>query len=154
MILATTRPDSWALPLFLHVFGAMALAGGMTAVTVLAWAGLRRPERAALARGAFWATLAVAVPSWIVMRGAAEWIYSREGYDGHNDPNWIGVGFGVSDVGLLVLLRHDGPRVLVVAARQARAGRGAWSPCSRRFYLALLAVAWWVMSAKPGSSWP
>ena len=46
VILATTRPDSWALPLFLHVLGAMALAGAMTAVTVLALAGLRRPERA------------------------------------------------------------------------------------------------------------
>ncbi len=149
MILATTRPDSWALPLFLHVFGAMALAGGMTAVTVLAWAGLRRPERAALARGAFWATLAVAVPSWIVMRGAAEWIYSREGYDGHNDPNWIGVGFGVSDVGLLVLLVTTG-----LAFWWSRRGGEGWQgrviAVLAPFYLGLLAVAWWVMSAKPG----
>ena len=34
-MLAAIRPDSWNLPLFLHVLGAMVLAGGTGAVVVL-----------------------------------------------------------------------------------------------------------------------
>ena len=147
MIVATTRPDSWAFPLFLHVLGAMALAGAMATVTVLALAGLRRSERGVLARATFWASLTVAVPAWIVMRAAAEWIYSRESYNGHDDPNWIGVGFAVSDLGLPILLLLTG--FAYWWSRRADGWQGWVVVVLAPAYLALLAVAWWVMSAKP-----
>ena len=38
------------------------------------------------------------------MRVAAQWTYSKEHFSGHDDPAWLGIGFGVSDAGLLVLL--------------------------------------------------
>jgi hypothetical protein len=143
------RPDSWDLPLFLHVLGAMALVGGTTAVAVLAWAGVRRPERAVLAGAAFWTALVVAVPAWIVMRAAAEWIYSREGFDGHGDPNWIGVGRGVSDAGLVVLLATTG--LAYWWSRRAGVGwQGRAVGALSALYLVALAVAWFVMAAKPG----
>jgi len=148
-MLGLIRPDSWNLPLFLHVLGAMALVGGMTAVTVLAWVGARAPQRALLARATLWTTLVVAVPSWIVMRAAAQWIYSREGFDGKNDPNWIGVGFGASDVGLLVLLI-----TACFAFWWSRRGGLGWQGrvvgVLAPLYLVLLAFAWWAMATKPG----
>ena len=43
------------------------------------------------------------------MRVAAQWIYSKEGYDDlPSDPNWIGIGFGISDLGLLPADRRHG----------------------------------------------
>jgi hypothetical protein len=149
MLAVAGRPDSWDLPLYLHVLGAMTLVGGMTAVTVLAWAGVRRPEHALLARATLRTTLVIAVPAWIVMRAAAEWIYSREGFNGHGDPNWVGIGFLVSDVGLLVLLVTAG-----LSFWWSRRGGLGWQGRAvgivGAVYLAALAVAWWVMAAKPG----
>jgi hypothetical protein len=147
VIVAVTRPDSWAFPLFLHVLGAMTLAGAMATVTVLAVAGIRRTERDVLARATFWASLAVAVPAWIVMRAAAEWIYSKEPYNGHDDPNWLGVGFVISDLGLPILLLMTG--FAYWWSRRADGWQGWVVVVLAPAYLALLAVAWWVMSAKP-----
>ena len=148
MLAAAGRPDAWNLPLFVHVLGAMALAGAMTAVTVLAWAGVRGSQRAVLAQATFWTSLAVAVPSWIVMRAGAEWIYSREHYNGHGDPNWIGIGFAVSDAGVVILLLTAG-----AAYWWSRRGGDGWQGRAvgvlAPLYLAALAVAWWVMTAKP-----
>jgi hypothetical protein len=142
------RPDSWDFPLFLHVLGAMALVGAMTAVTVLAWAGTQGSYRQVLAKATFWTSLTVAVPAWLVMRVAAEWTYSKEGFDGKNDPNWLGVGFIVSDVGLLVVLLTTG-----LAFWSSRRGGTGWQGRTvavlAPLYLAALAVAWWVMAAKP-----
>jgi hypothetical protein len=146
--LAVVRPSSWNLPLFLHVLGAMALVGAMTSVTVLAWTGSLRPERAVLSKASLWTMLVLAVPSWLLMRLAAEWIYSKEDFSGKNDPNWIGVGFFVSDLGLLVLLVTTG-----FAFWWSRRGGIGWQGrvigVLAPLYLALLALAWWVMAAKP-----
>ena len=40
-MLAMIRPDSWNLPLFLHVLGAIALFGGTLAVVVLGFGSSR-----------------------------------------------------------------------------------------------------------------
>jgi hypothetical protein len=148
MIVAVVRPDSWSFPLFLHVFGAMALVGALLAVTVLAWAAWRRPERAVLAKASFWAMLVLALPAWLLMRLAGEWIYSKEHYNGDNDPNWLGVGFTVGDIGLIVLLLTTG--FAYWWSRRAGSGWpgrvvGVLAP----LYVAALAFAWWVMTAKP-----
>ena len=49
--------------------------------------------------------LFVCLPGYIVMRGGAQWIYSREHLDElADDPAWIGIGFITADAGALLLL--------------------------------------------------
>jgi hypothetical protein len=102
--LATIRPDDWNLPLFLHVLGAMVAVGGLVLALVYlaaAWRG----ESATSFRAGYRALLYGAIPGYLVMRIAAQWIYSKEGLDNlPTDPSWVGIGFGVSDAGLLFLL--------------------------------------------------
>ena len=61
-------------------------------------------DRVSLARFGFRTLLIGVVPSYIVMRVGAEWISSREGFGGDNDPGWIGVGYITSDFGLLLII--------------------------------------------------
>ena len=69
-VLASIRPDDWNIALFVHILGAMALVGSLALVLVaLAGRDLRLGYRALL--------LGV-LPSWIVMRGGAEWIAEKE----------------------------------------------------------------------------
>jgi len=142
--LAFSRPF-W--PLFLHVLGAMTLFGAMLTVLVLAAGAWARPAApAALVRAPFTVLLAVAVPGWVVMRAGAQWIYSDEGWSGHHDPTWLGVGFAVADAGLVVLLV-----ALAVAfwwRRSAKLAAGRILGGVSAFYLALLALAWLAMSGK------
>lgn len=144
-MLALVRPDSWNLPLFLHVLGAIVLVGGIAAVTTLSLAAWRHPERPLLAQGALRILLLVAWPGWVVMRLAGQWLESKEDVPG--DPTWLGIGFLVGDVGLAVLIVLTVCGFLSVG-RSPRAGRvvAVLAPV----YLAALAVAWWVMAAKPG----
>jgi hypothetical protein len=104
-VLAAVRPDSWNLPLFLHVLGAMILVGGLlTGAGALASA--RGEDR--LLRVGYWSLLAVSLPGWVLMRIGAEWIYSREGWDdlpeGVDDPTWLSLGAAIGDLGGLILL--------------------------------------------------
>ena len=133
-------------PLFLHVLGAMSLVGGMLAVLVLTVTAWRRPEIVSLRRAAFLTLLVVAIPAWVVMRVGAQWIYSNEGWSGHNDPTWLGIGFIVADLGLVVLLVTSG-----IAFWWNRAGNalaGSLVGALTGLYLVLLAVAWLAMSGK------
>jgi hypothetical protein len=146
-LLASIRPSSWDLPLFLHVAGAMTLVGAVGTTVVLAFAGTRRPAASVLARGAFFCLVAAALPAWVVMRVAAQWTFSKE-FPSNYSPTWIGIGFAVSDVGLLVLLAAVGlayawTRKLRPWAPRVLSGLGS-------LYLALLAVAWLAMSGKWG----
>ena len=77
-MLASIRPDSWNLPLFVHVFGAMVLVGGLlvAAASVLVSRGELR-----LLRVGYLTLLAVALPGYVIMRGGAQWIYSKEHLD-------------------------------------------------------------------------
>src|SRR5215210_6446278 len=72
-LLAAIRPDDVNIALFVHVLGAMALVGSLVlVVTALAADNLRLGFRPLL--------LAV-IPSWIVMRVAAQWTASKEHVD-------------------------------------------------------------------------
>jgi hypothetical protein len=147
-MLALIRPDSWNFPLFLHVLGAIVLAGSTAAVTVLALAARRhRVHGALLSRLAFRTLIFVVVPSWIVMRVGAQLIVDKEFPD--KAPGWVGVGFAVSEPGLIILIALG---VLAwVSARRGGVGRAAVAlAILAPVYLAALAVAWWAMSAKPG----
>ncbi len=149
MPLAVIRPDEWNLPLFLHVLGAMLLVGTLLAAgIVLFW---RRGERPTAGLG-FRVLLFGVLPSYLLMRVAAQWIYSEEGF-GEDDPSWIGIGYIVSDAGALLLLV-----ALVLAGIAARRARsGASGVVLTRIaggisYLLLVAyvVSVWAMTAKPG----
>lgn len=101
------RPGNEHLPLFLHVLGAMVMVGGF----VLAFTSLGNSIRngGQISRLGFRALLYGALPGYLVMRVAAQWIYDKEfPTPAHGpapkDPSWIGIGFGVADGGLLLLL--------------------------------------------------
>ena len=102
-LLAAIRPDSWNFPLLVHVVGAALLVGGLvTAVTslVLGWSR----DSAFYSRLGFRSLLLVALPAWFVMRLGAEWIYSKEGFTGDDEPGWLGIGYLTADLGGILLL--------------------------------------------------
>lgn len=150
-VLAIIRPDGWNLPLFVHVLGAMVLVGSLVlavAYLVPAWRGGSLDP----VRLGFRSLLFAALPSYIVMRGGAEWIRDKEGYSGDSAPNWIDMGYMLSDVGLLGLLIAT--IVAGVAVRRAQGGEvgpGGARVATTLVSLVLVAylIAIWAMTTKP-----
>ncbi|MGH3136506.1 MAG: hypothetical protein ACRDPV_08445 [Gaiellaceae bacterium] len=150
-VLAAVRPDSWNLPLFLHVFGAMILVGGMlTGASALALArgNLR------MLRSGYYSLLAVALPGYIVMRIGAQWVENKEGLNDLPDelvPAWIDIGYIVADAGALLFLI-----ALIlggIGMRRLRDGKGT-GLLKATMVIALIVlgaalVAVWAMSGKP-----
>jgi hypothetical protein len=154
MIVASVRPDSWNIPLFLHVLGAMVLVGALVAVASALLLALRpgAAGTAVLPRFAFRTLLLGAVPAWLVMRLGAEWIYNKEGFTGDNDPNWIGIGFTTADGGGIVLLITT----ILAYVGVRRAGDDGGGAAVARIVGALASllliayiVAVWAMTTKP-----
>ena len=81
-VLGVIRPDDWNIALFVHILGAMALVGALALVVVaLAERDLRLGYRSLLFG---------VLPGWIVMRGGAEWIASKEKVnDLDPTPSWV-----------------------------------------------------------------
>jgi len=148
-MLAVIRPESWNLPLFLHVLGAMVLVGGLL-VTSAAVAVGRGDAR--LLRIGYLTLLSVCLPGYLVMRVGAEWIYSREQLaDATDDPAWVGIGYITADAGALLLLI-----ALILGGIGLRRQRGGGGTGLLRASLVisvvLLAadvVTIWAMGAKP-----
>ena len=148
-LLAEIRPDSWNFPLFLHVFGAMILVGGLlTGASALALA--RGDVR--LLRLGYWSLVAVGLPGWVVMWVGGNWIYAREGLDDEPIASvWVGIGFVVAELGLLLFL------ISLVAGgigiHRLRAGKGTgllkMTMVISIVLLASYVVAIWAMTAKP-----
>ena len=133
--------------------GALVLALGYLA-------GAWRGQSADSLRVGFRVLLYGAFPGYIVMRGAAQWIYSKEGLDDlPTDPYWIGIGFAIADVGLLFLLIAT--IVAGVGSRRARtatAGEGGTTTGTTSVRVAAVltgvllvayVVAIWAMTTKP-----
>ena len=120
-LLASVRPDSWNLPLFIHVFGAMVLVGAVTAAVVAQLWTVAVADGDRLRRFSFRTLLFVAIPSWYRDAAGAEWIYSKEFGETEDDPTWIGIGFITREVGGLLLL------VALICAGLARESRRAAS---------------------------
>ena len=154
-VLAATRPTEWDFPLFLHVLGAMILVGGLVTTVgfqVLAWRRRDPVDMVAFDRAAFWALLTVALPGWIVMRAGAQWIYSKQGWSGEDDPDWLGMGYAVADIGIAVLLisiilAGIGVRRLKPGRTSNVLGRIA-TPLVTILLVAYL-IAVWAMTTKP-----
>ena len=142
------RPDDWDFPLFVHVLGAMILVGGLLTCVVAIM--LSRGD-ARLLRIGWISLLALGLPGWIAMRAGAEWIYSKEGWSGDDDPTWLGIGFITADLGGVLLLA-----ALVcgwIGVRRLRDGGGAGLLKAVNILaviaLAVYVVAVWAMGGKP-----
>ena len=146
-MLAAIRPDSWNLPLFVHVLGATLLFGTTATVAIAGFAArARRDHSALLARIVLRTFLLGVIPSWILMRAGAAWIGDKEFPD--KTPGWVDVGFLVSEPGAILLIIVG---ILAwLAARKQGVGRAAVAvPVLASIYLVALGVAWFAMSAKP-----
>ncbi len=145
MMVALVRPDSWNLPLFLHVLGAAVLTGAVAATAI---AGTMSGGSLLLRRVAFRTVLFLVIPAWILMRVAGEWTNSREDIPG--DPGWLGTGFIVGDAGVVVLLLS-----VIFGWLSVRKPDRGWPARTvtalAALYLAALLVAMFAMSAKPGT---
>jgi hypothetical protein len=148
-MLAAIRPDSWNLPLFLHVLGATVTFGATATVAILAFAG-RRPvgdHVLLLRRLTFRVGLFVLIPAWVLLRLPAQWIDNKEFPD--HEPGWVGVGYPVTEGGALLIV------VMLFLAwysrRKPESRAAAIVPWLASVYVVALAVAWFAMSAKPGS---
>jgi hypothetical protein len=147
-----SRPDSWDLPLFVHILSAMTLVGATTLAAV-SLAGAWRSGSLALTRLGYRTLLLGVIPAWIAMRLSAEWIVDKEGLE-EADLAWIDIGFMAAEpVFLLVIIA-----TVLAGLAMRRAGRGdAAGPsvgtrvATGLVSFALLAylVAVWAMTTKP-----
>ncbi len=144
-MLAAVRPDSWNLPLFVHVLGAMLLFGTTAATAALSLANWNG-GREFLHRATFRTIVLGVLPAWVVTRAGGQWILEKWNF-GDNAPGWVGVGFAVTEPGLVLLI------LAAVLAYLAQRRGGGWPiravAVLSLVYAAALAVAWWAMSAKP-----
>jgi hypothetical protein len=100
------------------------------------------------------ALLAVALPGYLLMRAGAEWIADKEGFNakGAPEPDWLGIGYVVADLGALLLLI-----ALVlggVGASRVRKGTGGEGLLKATMAITIvLLVAYtvpvWAMAGKP-----
>jgi len=146
------RPDSWNLPLLLHVGGAMALVASVTVAAVALIQGWRtdNPSAASLKRFGARTLLYAAIPSYFVMRIAAQWILSKEGLDNSNAA-WIGDGFMAADVGFVLLVIAAIVANMAVR-RDPDSGLGKLAKVGASLSVVLIALyvfAVWAMTTKP-----
>lgn len=142
-MLALIRPDAWNLPLFLHVLGATVLFGTVGVVAVAGFAVRRSTNhQLLLARVAQRTFMLGVIPAFIVMRVAAQWIDGKEFPNG-GEPGWVGVGFLVSDAGVVLLVIVG----ILLAVRRQRIVLAV--PVLTALYVIALGVAWVSMSGKP-----
>jgi hypothetical protein len=150
-VLAPIRADNTIVPLFLHIAGAMVLVGALTLASVYLIASWRSGS-VALIRSAYMSLFYAALPGYIVFRVGAEWIADKEGLT-DSDLTWIGIGYGVSDIGALLLII-----ALVIGGLSVRRMNrgGTPSPIAARIVTGLVSlvliaylVAVWAMTTKP-----
>jgi hypothetical protein len=145
------RLSAAKLPLIIHIVGAMILVGALvlSAISLIAaW----RNNSAAMTRLGFMSLFYGAIPGWIVMRGGAEWVAHKEGWNG-SDVSWINIGNATADGGFVLLIIAT-----VIGGQMVRRMRrsGSPSPIPTRIATGLVSlmlvgylVAVWAMTTKP-----
>jgi hypothetical protein len=156
-VIAAIRPDEWNLPLFIHVLGAFVTVGALVLAATYLVPAWRQGSLESLRLG-YRSLLWAALPSFIVMRIAAEWLYSEEKIgDIPEEPAWVGVGYMTSDLGALLLIVATvvagvGVRRAGVAAEAGSEGGAAVSRVPAILVgvlLVLYVIAIWTMTTKP-----
>ena len=147
-MIAAVRPDSWNLPLLIHVAGAMLIVAVLVTVAALLLAS-RRDGGAPLARLGFRLLLWAGIPSFLLMRVGAELIAAEE--DAPEDSAWMGIGYITSDLGLLLFIVAA---VLAgIGSRRLARGGGeratSWAAWLTLVVCAAFVVASWAMTTKP-----
>lgn len=152
--LAILRSSDWEWALLFHVLGAFLVVGAIATVVALAVAAERSPaveEAAALRTWTLRTVLFAVLPSYLLMRVAAEWVRSEDPFP--DDLTWLSVGYIVTDAGVPLLIALA---VLAwLGARKTRRDR-TLRPLTARIalgiatvYLVALVVAAWAMTTKP-----
>jgi hypothetical protein len=141
-VLAVIRPDSWNLPLFVHILGAMVLVGALALVLVaIAGRDLRLGFRSLLFG---------VLPGWIVMRGAAEWIADKEKVNDLNPvPSWVDLGYSIADPMLLLIIIATVCSGIAVRRQQRGGALRGTALVLTAVALVAAFVAVWAMSTKP-----
>jgi hypothetical protein len=149
-LLAAVRDSSFYFPLFLHIFGAMVLVGSVLTAVVAALGADRTGDPVRMRRLTFRTLLFVGLPSYIVMRVGAEWMYSKEFGDlpeGIDDPTWVGIGYITADLGALLFL------IALVSAGVGSWKSKSWLGTAAGIVGAIALIGWivavWAMGAKP-----
>ena len=151
-MIAIVRPDSWELPLLVHVGGAMLLVGALVVAAagfVGAWRQGEPAAATALSRLGYRAVVLGVIPAFIVMRVGAEWVASEEDV---GEPTWVNIGYMTSDTGLLLLIATT---ILGAVAYRRLRSRGGGTGAARAaavlslLLIALYVVAIWAMATKP-----
>jgi hypothetical protein len=145
-MLALIRPDSWNLPLFLHVLGATVLFGTIATVAIAGFASRTHAGyEGLLARVAARTFLFGVIPSFILTRAGAQWIVGKEYPGNAKTPGWVDVGFIVTEPGAILLLITG-----ILIWLSVRRGRLLLAvPILAALYVVALGVAWVAMSGKP-----
>lgn len=136
--------------LFFHILGAMVVVGSL----VLALAALPSGvggSGAALRLG-FRAIVFGALPGWIVMRAAAQWVATEQGFTGDVDPTWISIGYAVAEPALL-LLAGAGIASWLAVRRSGSGGGSRGTALTAAALVGITLVAFlvviWAMTTKP-----
>jgi hypothetical protein len=141
------RPDSWNLPLLLHIVGAAVMFGAVAAAVVSTLVADRVAEPDFMRRLAFRSLLFVGLPAYIVMRIGAQWLYAKGFDDLPEDPAWLSIGWFVADLGLVVFVIA---LILAgIASWKRKNGLGKAAGLLGALLLVAMVVAVWAMGAKP-----
>jgi hypothetical protein len=150
-VLAAIRPDDVNLALLVHVLGAMVLVGALVTASTAGIVGWR-DESPTLRRLSYKTLLFVGLPSWIVMRVGAQWVYAEENLDDAPiELAWVDIGFVTAEGGgllLLIALILGG-----IGLWRTRSGGGDGllkaSGVIATILVAVYVIAVWAMGAKP-----
>ena len=153
-VLAAIRPGEQDFALLLHLVGAVVVFGALLASAtsiVLARGEIR------LLRLGYFSLLLVALPGWILMRVAGEWLYRLQHWQDlpaqFDEPRWLSIGFVVADWGgLLFLLALVLGGVGVYRLRDGKGGSTGLLKATMVISMILIvayAVAVWAMTGKP-----
>ena len=131
--------------MFLHVLAAMVAVGALLLAATALVAAWRADDAAAMRLG-YRALLWGALPSWLLMFVFAQFLLDESGYS--DDETWVGIGFGTSDLGLLLIVISTVLSGLSVR-RAAGGARIRAAAVLVGIVLALALVAVWAMTTKP-----
>jgi hypothetical protein len=101
-MIGAIRPESWNWLLFFHLLFAFVLVGGVVTVLISSLAaGASRSEHVPLLRAiAFRTNLLVVLPAFIAVHVFGQVLADRE--YGDSEPDWLSLGFGLTDAALIV----------------------------------------------------